>query len=113
MIHLSAIVLVLELIRLSATLFVALRAGMTFNAQANTGQPHDYFTARPEPGLRAFKPGSNDWIGLFMGYRHFEASAQSSVYFPPQRTRPNVAVGSLFRPAGRERAGGVSGGKRR
>src|SRR5450830_238743 len=42
---------------------------------------------------------------------HFEASAQTSVYFPPQRTRPNVAVGSLFRPAGRERAGGVSGGK--
>ena len=49
-------VLVLELIPLSAALFVALRAGMTFNAQANTLQPHDSFTARPEPeqksGLR-------------------------------------------------------------
>ena len=44
-------VLVLELIPLSAALFVALRAGMTFNAHANTRQPHDYFTARPEPGL--------------------------------------------------------------
>lgn len=49
-------VLVLELIPLSAALFVALRAGMTFNAQANTLQAHGSFTARPEPerksGLR-------------------------------------------------------------
>ncbi|HEY5580973.1 MAG TPA: ABC transporter permease [Rhodoferax sp.] len=51
-------VLVLELIPLSAALFVALRAGMTFNAHANTRQPHDYFTARPEPveGHRQAQP---------------------------------------------------------
>ena len=41
-------VLVLELIPLSAALFVALRAGMTFNAQANTRQAHEDFPARPE-----------------------------------------------------------------
>ncbi|WP_296485375.1 ABC transporter permease [Rhodoferax sp.] len=44
-------VLVLELIPLSAALFVALRAGMTFNAHANAQQAHEDFTAPPEPGL--------------------------------------------------------------
>ncbi len=43
-------VLVLELIPLSAALFVALRAGMTFNALVNARQTNDYFTARPELG---------------------------------------------------------------
>jgi hypothetical protein len=38
-------------------------------------------------------------------------NAKLRVYVPPFNTRPNVAVGSLFRPAGRERAGGVSGEK--
>lgn len=42
-------VLVLELIPLSAALFVALRAGMTFAANANTRGPLEDFTARPEP----------------------------------------------------------------
>lgn len=44
-------VLVLELIPLSAALFVALRAGMTFNANTNAQRPNEDFTARPELGL--------------------------------------------------------------
>ena len=42
-------VLVLELIPLSAALFVALRAGMTFNAQANAQQAHEYATTLLAP----------------------------------------------------------------
>ncbi len=37
----------------------------------------------------------------------------SNGYFFPLNTRPNMAVSSLSRPAGRERAGGESGAKKR
>lgn len=56
-------VLVLELIPLSAALFVALRAGMTFNAHANARQAHDFFTTRPEP-QRKLRLGQVESIGI-------------------------------------------------
>ena len=48
-----------------------------------------------------------------MSGSHFEASVPLIGYFPPKKTRPNVAISSSFSPGGaRKRRGGESGDKK-
>ena len=83
-------------------------------------------TPRPFPPRRA-EEGANTTFGRVYKRRKYTChgalrptnqiflfpTCLSNVYFFSLNARPNRAVGSLSRPAGRERAGGESGAKKR
>ena len=89
-------VLVLELIPLSAALFVALRAGMTFNAQANTWRAHEDLPASPELG-RLSAAATAQGLGRAQGERKLRLRQVESIGITRLRADvvPRVMAGAF------------------